>query len=91
MLWPAIIAFIVGGLFMALWFAARARLTAVAGAVWLVYAVYELLMYARILCSGDCNIRIDLLLLWPLLLGVSLAVPIGYLVRRRKAPTGRQL
>jgi hypothetical protein len=39
-------------------------------------------MYARILCSGECNIRVDLLLVCPLLLGISLAVPVCYLVRR---------
>ena len=24
-------------------------------------------MAARVLCSGECNIRVDLLLIWPLL------------------------
>jgi hypothetical protein len=36
---------------------------------WCVYAGYEFLMYRRVLCSGECNIRVDLLLLYPLLLG----------------------
>jgi hypothetical protein len=40
----------------------------------------------RVLCSGECNIRVDLLLLWPLLLGISLAVPIRYLVRHFRSP-----
>jgi hypothetical protein len=38
---------------------------------WGAYAVYELLMNARILCSGECNIRVDLLLIYPLLLALS--------------------
>lgn len=44
---------------------------AAAALLWLAYAVYELLMYVRILCSGDCNIRVDLLLVWPVLVIVS--------------------
>ena len=31
------------------------------------YCVYEYLMYARVLCSGECNIRVDLLLAYPAL------------------------
>jgi hypothetical protein len=31
------------------------------------------LMYARILCSGECNIRVDLLLIYPILLIVTIA------------------
>lgn len=45
----------------------RIRLGALAG-VWLVYAVYEFLMDKRVLCTGECNRRVDLLLLYPLLL-----------------------
>jgi hypothetical protein len=40
-------------------------------AAWGLYAVYEYLMHERILCSGECNIRIDLLLIYPLLLGLT--------------------
>ncbi|HUQ76015.1 MAG TPA: hypothetical protein VM183_14925 [Burkholderiales bacterium] len=35
--------------------------------LWGAYALYEWLMKARILCSGECNIRIDLVLLIPIL------------------------
>jgi hypothetical protein len=43
-----------------------------AGAAWLLYGLYELGMRARILCSGECNIRIDLFVLHPLLLAMTL-------------------
>ncbi|HEX2249969.1 MAG TPA: hypothetical protein VHH32_06440 [Gemmatimonadales bacterium] len=49
-----------------------------AGIAWLVYGLYEFGMKQRWLCSGECNIRIDLLLIYPLLViglvaaGVSL-------------------
>jgi hypothetical protein len=48
------------------------------GIVWLLYAVYETGMQWRWLCSGECNIRIDLLVIYPVLViglaaaGVSL-------------------
>ena len=48
------------------------------GVVWLLYALYEFGMKERWLCSGECNIRIDLLVIYPALLiglvaaGVSL-------------------
>jgi hypothetical protein len=54
----------------------------VVGAAWSVYAVYEALMYARILCSGDCNIRVDLLAIWPALLLISGAAVVSSIVRR---------
>lgn len=40
---------------------------------WGVYAAYESLMLTRVLCSGECNIRVDLLLIYPFLLVVSIA------------------
>jgi len=40
--------------------------------LWTIYALYEYGMKLRILCSGECNIRIDLLLIYPLLLVMSL-------------------
>jgi hypothetical protein len=39
-----------------------------AAIVWIAYGVYEYLMYARVLCSGECNIRVDLLIIYPLLI-----------------------
>jgi hypothetical protein len=47
----------------------RRRPTAVvAGGIWLLYAAYEAAMRLRWLCSGECNIRVDLLLIYPFLL-----------------------
>jgi hypothetical protein len=66
------IAVAVGTAFAALWTWRRARSAAVAAGLWLAYAGYESLMLMRVLCSGECNIRVDLLLFYPLLLAVSL-------------------
>jgi hypothetical protein len=85
----SIVALVLGGAFAALWLTTRVPGALIAGIAWLLYAPYEYLMYARVLCSGECNIRVDLLLLWPLLLGISLAVPVRYLLRRLKSPVRR--
>jgi len=44
----------------------------VAGLAWVAYCLYESGMKLRILCSGECNIRIDLLLIYPALVVLSL-------------------
>jgi hypothetical protein len=62
-----------GGAFVALWRWRRARSAMVAGLLWCAYGGYEYLMHARVLCSGECNIRVDLLAIYPLLLAMSIA------------------
>jgi len=52
--------------------------------LWLIYSVYEFGMYLRILCSGECNIRIDLLLIYPMLLFTSLSALIVFSFVKRK-------
>ena len=48
---------------------ARRRWSVVAvGAIWGLYALYETGMQQRWLCTGECNIRIDLLVIYPALL-----------------------
>jgi hypothetical protein len=74
------------GLFLVGLGRARGRRTAmVVGVIWLLYAAYETAMLVRWLCSGECNIRVDLLLIYPLLLAASV-VGIVSLVRARRAP-----
>lgn len=51
-----------------LWMWRRAGATLIAAVAWATYAGYEYLMLLRVLCSGDCNIRVDLLLVYPVLL-----------------------
>lgn len=69
--WPWL-AFATAGAFAGMWLWRRARSAAVAAALWLAYGAYETLMHLRVLCSGECNIRVDLLLVYPVLLVVSL-------------------
>jgi hypothetical protein len=63
---------------------ARSRLAWCTAALWALYAGYETAMARRLLCSGECNIRVDLLLLYPALGLLSLATVI-VAVRRRRA------
>lgn len=44
----------------------------VAAIVWLLYAVYEYFVANGTLCDANCNIRVDLILLWPLVWIASL-------------------
>jgi hypothetical protein len=39
----------------------------VAAIVWLLYAVYEYFVATGVLCDADCNIRVDLVLFFPVL------------------------
>jgi hypothetical protein len=48
----------------------------------MVYSLYEFGMKHRWLCSGECNIRIDLLLIYPVLV-IGLAAAAVSLLRRR--------
>jgi hypothetical protein len=66
-------ALVVAMVFAILWRWRGRRAAAIAALAWGAYGVYEQLMKARILCSGECNIRVDLLLIYPLLLVVSIA------------------
>lgn len=76
-----ILAAIPAVLFFALYRFTRQRLSLAAAVLWALYGVYETGMYLRILCGGECNIRIDLLLMYPLLI-VSSALALGLAVWR---------
>ena len=54
------------------------------GIMWLLYAAYETGMHQRWLCSGECNIRIDLLIIYPVL-ALTLLVAAVSLCFARKA------
>ena len=68
-----LLAVLPGLLFLGAYRVFSRRAALVAGGAWLLYAVYELGMQRRWLCSGECNIRVDLLLIYPVLAVISLA------------------
>ncbi len=67
-------ALLIGVAFLVIAFLRKKKIPAFVGTMWLLYGVYEYLMYTRVLCTGECNIRIDLLLIYPVLM---LATVIG--------------
>ena len=76
-------------MFAALWLMSRRRLVLSTSLLWLLYAGYEAAMKARILCAGECNIRVDLLVIAPLLTGVS-AIALAGLVWLGLSSAGRR-
>ena len=66
-----LLAAVPGAVFVALFAVSRKLLVLTAAAAWLAYLPYEYAMKLRLLCSGDCNIRLDLMVLYPVLLIVS--------------------
>jgi hypothetical protein len=86
--WPGL-ALVPAGLFFAVHRASRRRLAAGAAWAWLLYAAYEYGMKRRWLCSGECNIRVDLLLLYPALLVLSGAAAVsGIRALKRRTAAG---
>lgn len=70
------LALVPGAFFVGLYRLSRRRVAAAAAVAWLLYAPYEYGMHRRWLCSGECNIRIDLLLAYPVLILLSLAATV---------------
>ncbi len=63
---PAL-ALLPAGLLFVLGATSRSQLALAAGALWGLYCLYEFAMKYRLLCSGECNIRIDLFVVYPAL------------------------
>jgi hypothetical protein len=51
---------------------AHGHLLLATGTLWIGYGIYEYLMQIRVSCSGECSIRVDLLLIYPVLLILTL-------------------
>jgi hypothetical protein len=71
-------------LFAYCYYASRAPITLVTAACWVAYSIYEYGMSVRLFCSGECNIRVDLLLLYPVLVGLSLMSVTAFVLNRRE-------
>jgi hypothetical protein len=75
--WP-LLALAPAALFAVLYFRCRRPAVMVAALAWFAYFPYEQAMKLRLLCSGECNIRVDLLLLYPLLALASVLAVVAY-------------
>ena len=78
-LFPAVI-------FLLLYLRQRSRWAFFASLLWFMYTLYEFSMQLKLLCAGECNIRVDLLLVYPLLMIIStvaLAIYLKQLINRQ--------
>ena len=66
-----LLAAVPGAVFIVLFAVSRKLLVLTAAVTWLAYLPYEYGMKLRLLCSGDCDIRLDLMVVYPVLLIVS--------------------
>lgn len=85
--WP-ILALVPSTVFTVMYLHCRRLPILLAALAWMVYFAYEQAMKMRVLCSGECNIRVDLLLFYPLLLLVSILAVMAYLKARRQTKNG---
>jgi hypothetical protein len=76
--YPALAA-VIGSALLGLGRRGHRRVTIGAGVAWLSYAFYEFAMKQRWLCSGECNIRIDLLAIYPALVIAFVAAVVSLL------------
>jgi hypothetical protein len=66
-----VLALVPSVVFLLLFMACRRFIVLAAAGAWALYTAYEFAMKARWLCTGECNIRVDLLAIYPLLLVLS--------------------
>ena len=62
-----LLALAIGAVLLGLGRRTHRRVVVGVGFAWLLYGVYEFGMRQRWLCSGECNIRVDLLVIYPVL------------------------
>ena len=90
MIQAVVLALVMAWAFGLAWWVHRQRYLWVWAMAWLAYALYEYLMFARVLCSGECNIRIDLLLFFPPLLLGTIWVALRAALRCGHKAMGRE-
>lgn len=73
----------ISGAFVWFYYSQKLRSALLSAALWFIYSGYEGLMYARVLCTGECNIRVDLLLIYPLLLTFSVLPFVFFFINKR--------
>jgi hypothetical protein len=74
--------------FFVLTFYTRRLTVAFAAIAWALYAAYEEAMRLHVFCPHGCNIRLDLILIYPVLIVLSIAGLIVGLRGRRSAQLG---
>lgn len=70
--------------FLALWWWSRSRFALAAAILWALYGVWEWSIHAGLACDGECDIRVDLLAIAPVLLLVSVAAIVRAIQKLRR-------
>lgn len=78
------LALVPSAIFALLYFRCKHPMALLASLAWLAYVPYEQAMKMRILCSGECNIRVDLLLFYPILAFISAMAVTAYVKSNQK-------
>ena len=78
------LALVPAALFLYLYGLSKRLVILVTGLIWLAYLPYEYGMKLRLLCSGECNIRVDLLLIYPVLVVLTLVSLVVFATITRK-------
>ncbi len=77
-----LLALVPAALLFALWRFRRRPVMLLGALAWLGYTGWEVGMQRRWLCTGECNIRVDLLLIYPALLLLTLAAGVAAIRKR---------
>lgn len=70
--------------FSYIYYKTRGKMNLITAFLWAIYGAYEYLMYMRVLCSGECNIRVDLLAIAPILFFFTLLALAMLFIRKVK-------
>jgi hypothetical protein len=84
-----LLAAVIGILLVTLGRVLHRRLTTAAGVMWVMYSLWEFAIKQRWACSGDCDIRADLIFIYPLLILGSVAAVVGLVIKPRQPPAPR--
>ena len=76
-------ALLIAAIYVRMYIKVKSKLSLLSALLWIGYSGYEYLMYSRVLCSGECNIRIDLLIIYPVLIVLSLLASVLYFRTKR--------
>jgi len=79
-----LLAAVIGLLLVALGRSVHRGLAMTVGVMWLIYSLWEFAIKQRWLCRGDCDIRVDLIFIYPVLLIGSVAALVSLLIKPRR-------
>jgi hypothetical protein len=87
--YPALILLPMAALVALAWLS-RSRIATGVAIAWAVYLVYETMRYFEILCIGDCHMRLELAVIYPLLLLGSVVAMVAAVVNSASRILRRQ-